>query len=89
SSSKALFDELLEKLFEKSGKEVVIAINVDKGKASIRSKTKDISKLAALLGGGGHPHAAGFPIKNAYDLKTEKGRQSFLKLLAKKAKMLN
>ncbi len=89
SGNKVLQDDLLAKLFDKSHKDIVMLVNLDKRKASIRSKTKDISKLAALLGGGGHPHAAGFPIKNAYDLKTEKGRQSFLKLLAKKAKMLN
>ncbi len=84
SSSKALFDELLEKLFEKSGKEVVIAVNVDRGKASIRSKKRDISGLAIAMHGGGHPHAAGFPVSGKYKLSSESGRMLFLKMLEKK-----
>lgn len=78
AGNKLVFDDLLGALFEKTGKDIVVAVNVTDRKASIRSKKSNISRLAEALGGGGHPHAAGFGIGNIR-LNSEADRERFVK----------
>ncbi|MDE1856388.1 MAG: hypothetical protein KGH49_04115 [Candidatus Micrarchaeota archaeon] len=52
-------------VIEKSGRDIGIVIDMKQKKGSIRSKRSDISGLAKRLGGGGHPHAAGFEFNTA------------------------
>ncbi|MGC9037271.1 MAG: DHH family phosphoesterase [Candidatus Micrarchaeia archaeon] len=82
ASNKLVFDDLLDALFKKSGKEIVIAVNTVERKASIRSKEKDISRLAQAFGGGGHPHAAGFNLSKGTRLNTEHDRKKFVEKIA-------
>lgn len=67
-------------VMEKSGKDVAVYVNLEKGKGHIRSRIADCSVLASMLGGGGHPHAAGFNIdmKRFGRLKTESDRNGFV-----------
>ncbi len=77
-------------VMKKSRKDVALYINIDKGRGHIRSKITDCSSLAVGLGGGGHPHAAGFDVdmKKYGGFKTEASKEEFLKhveaLLSKK-----
>ncbi|MEM3181415.1 MAG: DHHA1 domain-containing protein [Candidatus Micrarchaeaceae archaeon] len=86
SSSSVVQQDLFEKLFNISGSEIVMQVDVDRSKASMRSKRTDISALAMAMGGGGHPHAAGFSISKSYRLKSEKGKRLFLQKLENKVK---
>jgi uncharacterized protein len=47
---------------EKTGADVSICVKPRDGKASIRSSIMDCMPLVKSLGGGGHPHAAGFKV---------------------------
>lgn len=47
---------------KKSGADVCICVKPKEGKASIRSTKMDCTALVKSLGGGGHPHAAGFKL---------------------------
>ncbi len=81
----------LMRMKNKRKNSIVMLVDTDTGKGSIRNRKnsgKDISKLAAALGGGGHPHAAGFTLKKDYRLKTEHGRKSLLKEIEDAAKSL-
>ncbi len=82
ASNRLVFDDLLDALFKKSGKGIVIAVNTVERKVSIRSKEKDISKLAQAFGGGGHPHAAGFNLSKGTRLNTEHARKRFVEKIA-------
>lgn len=85
SSCRIFSDEAKEKMFAQSCKDIVIHIDWDRRTASMRSKSKDISGLARAMGGGGHPHAAGFPLADSYDPKKESGRKRLLKDIEKAA----
>ena len=54
-----LLDRLLLKYNEA---DVACQINIEKGTASLRSKTYDVSEMAKFFGGGGHPGASGHRI---------------------------
>ena len=85
SSDKICYDDALEALRNKSGKDIIILVDYDKNKASIRAQHKNIMPLALALGGGGHPHAAGFSIKGI-NLKSKKGRKQIINKIISKAK---
>jgi len=85
SSDKACYDDALEALRNKSGKDIVILVDYDKNTASMRAQHKNIMPLALALGGGGHPHAAGFSIKGI-NLKSKKGREQIINKIISKAK---
>ncbi|MGC8676483.1 MAG: hypothetical protein ACP5T3_03150 [Candidatus Micrarchaeia archaeon] len=85
SSSSVFQDDLFGQLFKISGKDIVVNVDCDKAKASMRSARSDIAPLAMAMGGGGHPHAAGFRISSAYNIRSAGGRQSFVKALAQLA----
>ena len=85
SGSEIFSDEAKEKMFAQSRKDIVIHIDCDRRTASMRSKSKDISGLGSAMGGGGHPHAAGFPLNESYDLKKENGRKRLLSDIEKAA----
>ncbi|MDE1824817.1 MAG: hypothetical protein KGH61_02245 [Candidatus Micrarchaeota archaeon] len=50
-------------IIRKSGRDIGVIFDLKTGKGSIRSVKSDISALAVMLHGGGHPHAAGFEIR--------------------------
>ncbi|MDE1762299.1 MAG: hypothetical protein KGH59_02555 [Candidatus Micrarchaeota archaeon] len=73
-------------IIRKSGKDIAIVIDPKEGKASIRSRISDISGLAKRMGGGGHPHAAGFEIdKRKYPLSSRPGRKRVVERIEKEA----
>ncbi|HUB92601.1 MAG TPA: hypothetical protein VL945_01430 [Candidatus Saccharimonadales bacterium] len=49
-------------IMERTGADICICIDMVRSKASVRSRKADCTLLAASFGGGGHPHAAGFPV---------------------------
>ena len=67
-------------VMKKSGKDIAVYVNLKKGKCHIRSRIADCSALASTLGGGGHPHAAGFDIDMGRfgRLKTEDGKRKLV-----------
>ncbi len=68
------------RLMASTKKHIGIVVNFATGKCSIRSDGPDMSGFAEMLGGGGHPHAAGFSIKlGSYNnLKTRKDREKLV-----------
>ncbi len=77
------------KLIESTGKDIGIYVNLKDKRGHMRSLRSDVSALAALYGGGGHPHAAGFsPDFGRYDFRTEHGRRGFLAELEASAERL-
>jgi oligoribonuclease NrnB/cAMP/cGMP phosphodiesterase (DHH superfamily) len=75
-------------IIKQSGKDIAVYINTDDLHGHIRTKKADCVKLANYLGGGGHPHAAGFTLKKKYDFSKESERRKFATLIDRKAKEL-
>ena len=75
-------------IIKHSGKDIAVYINTDDLHGHIRTKKSDCVKLANYLGGGGHPHAAGFTLKKKYNFSKESERKNFAMLINKKAKEL-
>lgn len=73
-------------LIDATGRDIGIVVDPVAGKGSFRTIKSDISGLAVRLGGGGHPHAAGFEInmkKNPLDSKVR--REKFVQIIQKQA----
>lgn len=77
-------------IMDKTGADVGIYVNLSAGKASMRSIKTDCTVLANRLGGGGHPHAAGFGVdmKKFGNLKNKRSRAAFAKFIGKEIKKL-
>lgn len=77
-------------IMEKTGCDLAIYVNITNGTAHLRSRRCDTTILSRDMGGGGHPHASGFPIKAKEfgDFKTEKDRRDFVGFLSAKIKSL-
>ncbi len=73
-------------IMKKTGCDIAVYVNVAKGTAHLRSIKRDTSRLSSVLGGGGHPHASGFPINTTAfgRLETESDRKKFLAFVAQK-----
>lgn len=71
-------------IMKKSGKDIGIYINTESNKGHMRSVKADCSGMAKRLGGGGHPHACGFPLRapEISQIKTKSGRSNFSQKLA-------
>ena len=63
---------------QKTGFDIAILVKSEHGHSSIRSTVNDVVPLANALGGGGHPHAAGFQVNtkeyNFFRSKADKER---------------
>ncbi len=64
-------------IIERKHVDIGIVINTDHMTGSIRSESADVIRLANKLGGGGHPHAAGFSVnaKKYGLLRSQNGRK--------------
>ena len=72
-------------IMDKTGADVGMYVNLSAGKVSMRSIRMDCTLLANRLGGGGHPHAAGFNIdmKRFRGLKSGRDRAAFARFIEK------
>jgi|GEM_PF-6262667 len=62
---------------------IVIRESVDGGvKASMRSLTKDVAKVAKAMGGGGHRLAAGFSLKPGETTADAEGCRALVEKIA-------
>ena len=77
-------------IMKKSGKDIGIYINTESNKGHMRSVKADCSIIAKKLGGGGHPHACGFPLRTLEirQIKTKSGKSKFSQKLADLARGL-
>lgn len=67
----------------RSRKEVVVLVDLFNGRGHFRTDSYDISGIARLMRGGGHPHAAGFTVdmRRFAGLRSEKQRLSFVSMI--------
>ncbi len=72
-------------IIKKSGKDISIYVNLDNMQGHIRTVKANCTPLAVYLGGGGHPHASGFPVDKRYNLSKEADRNKFALFIDKKA----
>lgn len=79
-------NDALNRMFKESGKGIVMLVNLNRNKVSIRSESRDVSGLAQAMGGGGHPHAAGFELKR--DASKEEERARLISEIGKRARAL-
>jgi oligoribonuclease NrnB/cAMP/cGMP phosphodiesterase (DHH superfamily) len=75
-------------MIDRSGADISVLVKTDSRTVSIRSMKSDIAVLATSLGGGGHPHAAGFEVPRAYDLARASGRERFIECLVRRSRKL-
>ncbi len=73
-------------IIRSTGAQIGIYVDTESWKGHIRCETKDISLLARVLGGGGHPHASGFPVnyRQFGGLKTSRSRRAYADFIEKK-----
>ncbi len=77
-------------IMEKTGCDIAVYVNVAKSTVHLRSAKRDTTRLSSVLGGGGHPHASGFPVdgKAFGQFRTDEGRRKFSEFIAGKMKEL-
>ncbi len=78
--------DVCDSIEKKVNSDLIIYAKSDSYSASLRrSKNIDINciKIAAKMGGGGHPFAAGFPIPVNIDIATNTGRKIFVNKIKK------
>lgn len=77
-------------IMEKMRCDVGVYVNLNAGKTHFRSKELDCTLICNALGGGGHPHAAGFNVdmKRFRNLKKENERKLFAEFLGEEMERL-
>jgi oligoribonuclease NrnB/cAMP/cGMP phosphodiesterase (DHH superfamily) len=77
-----------DRIRSQAGADMAVVVYVNEMTASARSGKGDVRAIAQRFMGGGHEHAAGFPIPKKYDLRTAKGRQLLVKKMESISKEL-
>ncbi len=73
-------------IMDKTGCDLAMYVNVSKGTVHLRSRETDTTVLSSSMGGGGHPHASGFPIKMEMfnNFRKESDRRKFVGFIERK-----
>lgn len=80
--------EACRAMTDRSGADIGVLVKTDSRTASMRSVKSDIAPLATSMGGGGHPHAAGFEVPRAYDIGKASGRKRLLDDIVRRSRKL-